>query len=227
MLREQAQPRYQRFAVLAAVFAFHLAAIVVLLLQRETPSKQIAKPATIALMTLNAERPATAVPPPPTLPSKIADTFEPETVVSVPDDGQQDAVAGATMACAPHAALLEALLRDPGLVDIIRRAPPETRSVADAIVMWNDGWSPAAVGIGSPLELVRANIEQSLAKIEARCLDEPVAGPRMLPIPDGTGNGAVFLVFGSGNWTWRSLVPTPATARASNYKKPEIGSVSR
>ena len=227
MVREQAQPRYQRFAVLAAVFALHLAAILILLLQRASSPEEIAKPATIALVSLDAERPATAEPPPPTLPSKVADTSEPVAVVSVPGEGQEDAVAGATMVCAPHAALLEALLRDPGLVDIIRRAPPETRSVADAIVMWNDGWSPTAVGVGSPLELVRVNVEQSLAKIEARCLDEPVAGPRMLPIPDGTGNGAVFLVFGSGNWTWRSLVPTPASAKASKYEKPEIARVSR
>ncbi len=28
-------------------------------------------------------------------------------------------------------------------------------------------------------------------------------GPRLVPIPDG--NGTIFLVFGSGEWTWRAL----------------------
>lgn len=223
MVLEPAQPFYQRFAILGMVLALHLVAIVVLLLQRARPAAQVVKPATIALISVNAERPATAVPPPPVLPAKIAKTFEPVAVVSVPDAGEGDDAAGATVECAPQSALLEGLLRNEGIVDIIRRAPRETRSVADAIVIWNSGWSPVAFAVDSPLARVRLDVEERLGKIEARCLDEPVAGPRLLPIPDGTGAGTIFLVFGSGNWTWRALLTPSPQPQPTDLAEPDNG----
>lgn len=219
MAGEAVQPWYERFFVLIAVFLLHVAAILFLLLQHSKSGEEVLKPATITLVNFDAEKPATAVPPPPKLPAKIAETFDPVAKISILDDGQPDASAGATMTCVPQTALLDALLRDEALVDIIRRAPPDTRSVADAIVMWNDGWSAAALAADSPLVRIRENIEQSLKEIPAKCLDEPIVGPRLLPIPDVTGEGAVFLVFGSGNWAWRALLVDTAQTQPERGAK--------
>jgi len=214
MMRRSAQPQHQRIAVLAAVFVLH-AVLIAFLLLRSTITPQEVKPTTtIALIAIDAERPAAAKPPPPAIPAKVADTFKPITELSIPSDNDVDAPAGATGACSTQGAVLDALLRDPVVVETIRLAPPETRSVAKAIVIWNEGWSPAAIAFDSPLGPVRANIEQSLGKLAGPCLDEPVAGPRLLPIPDGTGNGALFLVLGSGNWAWRSLLTQPLPVEA-------------
>lgn len=57
-------------------------------------------------------------------------------------------------------------------------------------------------------------VEQTLSLVEDGCLDEPIAGPRLVPIAVPDGQGTMFLVFGSGNWTWRELVADPAAQEA-------------
>lgn len=198
--------------MLATVFALHAALLGLFLLARDPPSPPL-KPATIASFALDAEKPAAAKPPPPTLPAKVADTFEPVVEFSIPEEEQSDAPAGASGPCSTLVAVLDNLLLDPVAVDAVRRAPPETRSIAEAIVLWNVGWSPAAGALDQPLAAVRANIEKSLAAVPDGCLDEPLAGPRLLPIPDVTGERTLFVVLGSGNWTWRALV-TPSAPPA-------------
>ncbi|MCY7399013.1 MAG: hypothetical protein LH466_09300 [Sphingomonas bacterium] len=202
----------------------HAVLIAFFLLSSARMPETVKPTTTIALIAINAERPAAAKPPPPALPAKIADTFKPITELSIPSDSDVDAPAGATGACSTQGAVLDALLSDPVVVETVRHSPPETRSIAKAIVIWNEGWSPAAIAFDSPLGPVRANIEQSLGKIAGHCLDEPVAGPRLLPIPDGTDNGALFLVFGSGNWAWRALLtqPLPVEAPESASRGAEV-----
>lgn len=80
----------------------------------------------------------------------------------------------------------------------------ETRSIAEAIIIWNAGWSAAAASMDSPLAPARSALEQTLIGISDGCLDEQVAGPRLVPIPAGS-NGTMFLVIGSGLWRWRDL----------------------
>ena len=209
MVHRAAPPRHQRVAVLATVFALHAALIALFLFQRPKMTSPEVKRSTVAMVAIDAEQPAAAKPPPPTLPAKLADTFKPLVEFSIPADTESDAPAGATGVCSMSGVVLDALLLDPAAIDAIRRAPPETRSVAEAVVIWNEGWNPAAIDLAAPLGIVRATIERSLSGISDGCLDEPVAGPDLLPIPDGTGTGTIFLVFGSGSWTWRALLTPP------------------
>ncbi len=195
------------------VFALHAALLALFLVQRPATVAPDVKPSTIAMIAIDADQPAAAKPPPPTLPAELADTFDPVVEFSIPTDSDSDALAGASGVCSIAAGVLDTLLLDPAAVDAVRRAPPETRSIAQAIVIWNAGWSPFAADLDSPLGIVRANIETSLKTAADACLDEPVAGPRLLPIPNGTGTGTIFLVFGSGSWTWRALLlPPPVPA---------------
>lgn len=208
MLNRAAPPRKQRAAVLATVFALH-AGLIVLFLQQSVKSAPAVKPTSVAMIALDADRPAAAKPPPPSLPAKHADTFKPVVEFSLPADSESKSPAGASEVCSTLGVVLDALLLNAAAIAAIRNAPPETRSIADAIVVWNGGWSPAALAPDAPLFIVRATIERGLSELADSCLDEPVTGPRLVPISDVTGTRTIFLVFGSGNWTWRALL-TPS-----------------
>ena len=120
--------------MLATVFALHVA-VIALFLQKSVKVAAVVEPTTIAIMALAAELPATAEPPPPTLPAKLADTFKPLVELSIPAESETDPPAAASGVCSTPKMVLDALLLDPAALDAIRRAPPETRSVADAIVI--------------------------------------------------------------------------------------------
>lgn len=209
MMHRAAPSRKQRVAVLATVFALH-ALILALFLQQSAKVAPVVTPTSVAIMALDAERPAAAKPPPPALPAKLAETFKPVVEFSVPSETVSDVPAGASGVCAIPGAVLDAVLLDPSAIAAIRAAPIETRSIADAIVIWNEGWSPASLAPEAPLLTVRINIQQSLSTIADSCLDEAVIGPRFLPIPDEGGMRTTFLVLGSGTWTWRALLTEPA-----------------
>lgn len=208
MAHRTAPSRRQQIAVLATAVALH-AVLIALFFQQSVKVAPVVKPTSVAIVALDAERPVAAKPPPPTLPAKLAETFKPLIEFSFPVDSESDSPAGASGVCATPQVVLDALLLDPAALAAIRSAPPETRSVADAIVIWNEGWSPAALAPHTPLFSVRVTMEQSLSAVIDGCLDEPVVGPRLLPVPDAGGTRTIFLVFGSGNWTWRALL-TPA-----------------
>jgi hypothetical protein len=203
--------------ILTSVVAIH-AALIALLLQQAAKVDRPVPATSIAMIAIDAERPAAAKPPPPSPPAKVADTFVPVTELSIPDDSQSDAPAGASAACSTLDKVREGLLLDAVAVDAIRNAPPETRSIADAVVIWNVGWAPSALTRVDPLFVVRAAIERDLASVPDNCLDEAVAGPRLLPIPDASGQRTIFIVFGSGVWTWRALLSPPPSGVAEEAK---------
>ncbi len=211
MVHRQATPRGRKFTILGSVIALH-AAIIALLLQQAADVEPPVPATSIAMIALEAERPAAAKPPPPSLPAKVADTFVPVTELSIPEDSQSDAPTGASAVCSTLDKVREGILTDPVAVDALRNAPPETRSIADAVVIWNVGWAPLALAPPAPLFTVRVAIERSLTGVPDNCLDEPVAGPRLVPIPDASGLRTIFIVLGSDIWTWRALHGPPPTA---------------
>ena len=150
---------------------------------------------------------ATGRPPPPALPSRIA---EPQRVLrDLMFSDQPDASAsGAAGDCAALPLITQALVADPGALAAMLAAPPEVRSIADAVVLWNGGWAPAASTPNAPLAPARAAIELGLRALPDACLDEKIAGPRLIPIADG--DRTMFIAIGSGNWSWRQLVEDPA-----------------
>lgn len=211
MIQRSPAPRLQRFGVLTAVIALHVSIFLIALASRGTSPVEVAKTGAMSIMSIKADVPAERPPPPPKLPSKLVDEIKRLTEQAMTFEPDSTAVPGPSGTCATLDVVSKAIVADPGAVTAIISAPPETRSIAEAIVMWNAGWSYAASAPDSPLAPARTIIEQSLHSVEDGCLDEPIAGPRLIPVPDG--ERTMFVVLGSGEWTWRQLVSDPDSAQ--------------
>lgn len=206
-MRRSPPPRLQRISVLTLVVSLHVAVIVLLILAGGSPPTIAAKAGTTSAIMVDADKPAERPPPPPPLPSKlVAEIKRLSEQPAAEIDPDSLALAATPGQCATLDSVSKAIIASPAAVAAALNAPPETRSVAEAIVMWNAQWSFAASTPESPLAPARAVVEESLGSIEEGCLDEAIAGPRLVPVPVGDGQRTIFLVFGSGTWTWRDLL---------------------
>ena len=195
---------------MTSVIALHAAVFVVVFAIGSARPLPAPKAGALALVSLSLEPPAPSLPPPPSLPSKLAERTQPVAQPAAASDPNSTALAAPSGGCATLKVVMTALVSDPAAVTAVINAPPEARSIAEAVVIWNAGWSDAARSLDAPLGPVRTVVEQSLFTVADACLDEQVAGPRLMPVPDNHG-GTMFVVIGSGNWTWRELVTDPAT----------------
>lgn len=208
-----------RFFALASVVFLHLLAFALLLYHRGAAHLPLPAMGTLKVVALNAEPAAKTAPPPPVLPSKIGEVVELETPLSFSTETDADAVTASAGGCLVLERISDAILADPAALASVLNAPAQTRSIAGAIVLWNVHWSESATAIVAPLGATRAAVERSLASLDQGCLDEPIAGPRLIPIP--AGSGTLFVVFGSGNWTWRQVVEgAPAATVAMDATLP-------
>ncbi|MDQ3144411.1 MAG: hypothetical protein M3Q57_05970 [Pseudomonadota bacterium] len=184
----------------------HLLLLALLITARSTPAASPVAPGAISLIALDTDEPEPpAQPPPPRLPSKRVEEVVPPTEPSVAFDPlSQSTTAAAGSACAPLDAIANALLIDPAAMTAVSTAPRETRSISDAIVIWNAGWSPAAARSEDPLGPVRQMVERTLAVLPPECLEPVVTGPRLMPV--AVGERTRLLVFGSGEWAWKQLL---------------------
>lgn len=198
-------PRHERAATLAAALALHLGLLALMLSLSAARPAPVATPLGPAMISLSLA-PDQGKPPPPALPSKAVDrqsAFAAPTATPDPNASTTGA-----NGCAPLEVVGRALVADPAAVDAVLRVPLEHRSIAEAVVIWNAGWSPAASDVKAPLAPARAVLEQQLAALPDECLAAPVAGPRLIPIPAGEGR-TMFLVVGSGHWAWNELLRDP------------------
>ena len=210
MIDRSAPPRLQRIGVLTSVVALHLILLAAFLATRGAAPPSVVKTGVLSLVAVSADIPAQRPPPPPILPSKLVDEIKKLTAQALTMEPDSTALSAPSGQCATLDVVMKALVADPAVVAAVVQAPPETRSIAEAIVLWNAGWSSAASTPEAPLTPARAVVEQSLYLIEDGCLDEPIAGPRLVPIAVPDTQQTMFLVFGSGHWTWRQLITEPA-----------------
>lgn len=196
----------QRIAVLATVVVLHGALLVAFLASGGATALPAVKPGVFSLTSISAVLPAQRPPPPPKLPSKVIDEIKRLTENAFVFEPESSALTAPSGQCATLDEIGKAIIADPLAVTAVLQSPPETRSIAEAIVMWNAGWSPAASSPESPLGAARTVVELSLNAVEDGCLDEQIAGPRLVAIPVPGGQRTMFLVFGSGTWTWRELL---------------------
>ena len=87
--------------------------------------------------------------------------------------------------------------------------PRASRSVANAVQLWNGAWVDArGIGGDAIIEPIRAAIVAVVDEAPAGCHDQLVAGPRLLTIMDP--RGTVIVAIGSDIWRWSDLsMPTP------------------
>jgi len=212
MTRDPPPPKSQRIGVLTGVVALHAVLLVAFLASGGAHAPPAVKPGVPSVMSISADQPADRPPPPPILPSKVVDEIKRLTEQALTFDPDSTALAALSGQCATLDLVSKAIVADPLAVAAVVQAPPETRSIAEAIVMWNAGWSYAASTPESPLGAARTIVELSLNSVEDGCLDEQIAGPRLIAVPVPGGQSTMFLVFGSGTWTWRELLDEPIGA---------------
>lgn len=211
MIHRSTPPRAQRIGVMAIVVVMHISVFVAVLLGRSSLPVAVTRAGAMAVISVSADAAAQSRPPP-SLATKFADQSRPVSAPSAISDPNSRAVAGPIGGCATLNVVAKALVADQAAIMSVINSPPETRSIAEAVVIWNAGWSNAAGSLDAPLGPVRTVVEQSLETVDDSCLDSPIAGPRLVPIPDG--DQTMFLAFGSGNWTWRELVTDPAARQS-------------
>lgn len=208
-MRHQAiVPPARRLEALAAVVMLHAILLIVVLTSRSRYPPPV-QPSALSVIALNAVAPP-AQPTPPKSLSKLLDQLRPPPVPDQPREAETIASGSTATQCKTLDSIALAILASPAVVTSVLNAPPETRSIAEAIVVWNARWSDSVTAAEAPLAPVREVVRRSLETVPDSCLDEPVAGPRLVPVP--AGEGTMFLVIGSGVWTWRQLLTEPTTA---------------
>lgn len=150
MIDRSAPPQSQRIGVLASVVGLHLVLLLAFLATSGSSPPPAVKTGVMSLVSINAEVPAQRPPPPPVLPSELVDEIRKLTVEALTIEPDSTALAAPSGQCATLDVVSKALVADPSAVLAVVRAPPETRSIAEAVVMWNAGWSNAATYPESP-----------------------------------------------------------------------------
>lgn len=199
----------ERVAALTAVILLHAAAFLILLYHRWPVEPPPPRSGSLTVLSLSAEpaAPVSRPPPPPVMPAKIRELVLEAEAQKVSPETNSTAVGAPGPGCTTLELVRNAILADPIALESVLKAPPETRSIAEAVVLWNARWSESAGSAESPLGPIRSAVERTLASLDQGCLDEAIAGPRLVPIPAGTGT--MFVVFGSGTWTWRDVTQEP------------------
>lgn len=211
----------QRIVSMSAAVALNGAALVMLLLLRtQVPTSAGTAPGTSVMVSI------AATPQSQKLPVVVKPRFQRAVAaIDVPIEVTAAAVssaAGTAAECPITEDVAKGILADPAALDAIGRAPPETRSIADAIVVWNAVWAPAteptATDAQAPLGPVRANVLATLQALSDECLSAIVMGPRLIAVPNG--ERSMILVFGSGEWSWQTLIdPVPLDSDQSPFAK--------
>lgn len=117
--------------------------------------------------------------------------------------GSGSAIGGA--AC-PVAESLRAVFEgDARMRGALMRIPRASRSVAEAIMLWDGRWiAPGRVGGAGTVDALRSAIAAALDRAAPECRTAAMAGPVLVPVTDGTRT--VVLAFGSGAWRWADLL---------------------
>jgi len=145
-------------------------------------------------------------PAPPASPTPPEDG--PESPVADPADDNSASVSarpwiiGADEPCDMVGGVEARMQADPAVLKALSALPPDARSVANAVMLWDGAWtlgpSPSAALLALDQGLGRA-----LNGAPPGCLDAQVLGPRLVTLRDA--RGATLLVIGSGEWRWSQL----------------------
>ena len=115
------------------------------------------------------------------------------------------AVGGAGATCPWVPLLRQALEGDLAARAALARIPRPSRSVANAVMLWDGRWIPAErLGGPTALNAVRAAITRALTTGPEVCRSEVVLGPVFVPLLDR--EGTLVLALGSGEWRGTDLL---------------------
>lgn len=110
--------------------------------------------------------------------------------------------------CPVAGILVQALEGDLAVRTALARIPQSSRSVANAVLLWDGRWAdPGRVGGTATIETVRQALAHGLANASWECREQVILGPVFLPVSNGSGT--LVLALGSGAWRWRDLLSDP------------------
>ena len=193
--------RRPRPLLLALIVALHLGAILLLLRAApRAPRLQAHAQGTLSVFDVGPD----PAPPAPVEPAEVDTSRSPIVTVAVQPPMVVPAAPAASGGggCDVGAAVQQALRNDPAALAEIAAIPPERRSVANAVIVWDGRTSIDPAGIAAR-PAVAAQLRAILGGLPDACLAESQNGPTLLFIPvDGATS---TLVVGSGRWRWRNF----------------------
>lgn len=181
--------------------------------QAPTPSP---KPASHAI---TAPPPAATPlqPKPPPQPTEVTPQFV-DVSLTRPEvaerDPLQDPVALSVAAAASGASgqtcqigawLQAAMQTDPQVQAALLDIPRPARSVSNALMLWDGGWTEATPKAAAGIAAIRAAVLAGLASAPEACRTQMVRGPELMTLV--TGAETTVIAIGSGEWRWGDLMP--------------------
>jgi hypothetical protein len=140
------------------------------------------------------------VPPAPPVPVDAAVAVQVEAPV-VETAPEIDLVGAGPSDCALTDAIQAALRTDSATAQALGKVPPASRSVANAVMIWDGRWATGATSALAPIQRI---VVASIRAAPAACQAAAITGPRLIMVPDGSGSAV--LAFGSGVWSWAQLL---------------------
>jgi len=108
-------------------------------------------------------------------------------------------------ACAVDGNVQVALRDSPAVATALGQVPVSSRSVADAVMLWDGRWAAAErLGGEAALQPIRETVRAGIRAAPEACRTAAVAGPRLIYV-EVTGR-TMILAFGSGEWAWDQLL---------------------
>lgn len=194
----------RRRLLLSALLLAHAGLLLIAGRERPVPVPASATPIVVTEIAAAA---------PPSVPVEVK-LFPVTAMVDAPELSDADlAAAPSTLAglaqmgagCDLSDAVQSRLRASPAALAALQRIPRASRSVADAIMLWDGHWIDArSVGGDAGFAPVRAAVAGAVRAAPASCREAEVAGPRLVIIAGSAGNQV--LAFGSGRWAWSQLL---------------------
>lgn len=208
----------RRAVLLLTIMALHL--LLIVWLASNPPLTEIMRPAAVSVFTVLplSERDTSARP----VQKRVVPLATPVPVLPAPgrlptaeaaplSSGATATVSAGAAAggCALAQNVGEAIGKNPAAMAEIDGLPPDVRTSADAIMLWDGQWldpgvTPADIKIG----VLRQAVEQVVADAPAECRNAEATGPQFIPVPEG--DRTLMIVIGSGTWHWADLIASPA-----------------
>lgn len=222
-------PRGGRGGLFILVLLGHLL-VFLLVIHAGPPGEGKPFPA-LRLITLSASSAPAPAPPAPAETEKAAEPEAPpepqpaaaaESAFVAPQLQQLAGGAPAGGGCALAAEIGAAIQNDVDAMSALAMLPPDLRSTADAVMLWNGQWVATERPETRPsVLLLQQVIERSVMAATAECRFALNAGPQFIPVSDR--DRTTMIVVGSGDWHWDSLIvpvapeglPSEASAAAS------------
>jgi len=139
-------------------------------------------------------------------------TPSPSATESAASDAVAQSISTTGATCDLTATMQAALQANDAVRNDLAAIPRASRSVANAVQLWNGAWVDArGIGGDAIVAPIRAAIVAVVDQAPAGCHDQSVAGPRLLTITDP--RGTVIVAIGSDIWRWSDLSePAPQQA---------------